>query len=307
MKYRKQHINHYWRDGTDEEKSSLRILKNIAFYLDDPKVHAETCDYPLKGFSALSLSISPEEVMIIFRSLFPPQDHTEERKEIHYWLDASFLLISPHIYGERNGETFRISNGSFLNAYIMGLGKIDEQYNILWKRFNEAEHVCDNQLERIISRSDVTILPEIASELTKRTEWNARKMDRVCNSYKKILERRRETRERFLRKMEERIRTDSTFDKIREISLNDSITQCKKVAEEHGINTSEVDNKLIAYALANAAIQRGQPQIVITGDFGIADLVNVMGYKNNGIAFSVHDEYYKPFKIHSLQIEAICT
>ena len=304
MKYHRPHVHSPACHRFKKVAGSIRKLEDIAFYLDDPKVPAETCDQPVKGVSELTISISSEVLISIFSLLFPVQDDADERKKSHYWLDASFILAYPSVYGRLNGETYRISKPSLINAYLVGLGMIDQEYELLWKRFNGVSHIFDNHLERIINRSDVTVPPEIALELAKKIRWGIGKMEHVSPSYKRVLERRYETQEKLVRRIEEKIMTDSTFSQVTQNGFVPYLDQCKKIAEEHRINTSEVDNRLIAYALANAAIQRGQLQIVLTGDFGIADVINIICSSKNNNLFSVRNEYYKPLKINALRIKA---
>ncbi|MEK6839761.1 MAG: hypothetical protein AABX72_02375 [Nanoarchaeota archaeon] len=281
---------------TETTKRHKTCLEDFGFYIDDHSFH-KTAE-PIKGFSSLRISIHPAEFLEVYKSIFEERDGTK-----HYWLDTSFLLESSHIYGQCGERNLRLSNASFLNACASGLAGIGQEYDELWYEFQKVQELQFNELERLIHRNDVTILPEILEEyITGDDRCLKKRMETQNGSYKKMMERYFIEKSRLARQMGCACQRDETLKMLNRCKVDPVLQYSTQIAESNRINTGGVDNLLTAYALANAA-GTGNTQIIVTGDNGIVDLLGVLPrHSPDGVKIDVSERYYSPLKTHEIEV-----
>ena len=257
---------------------------------------------PIRGFSHISLSVSPATILKIYKGIFEPEEY--EITHAHYWPDTSFILESGYVYGTRAGVSMRLSELSFMDACTKGLTKLSQEYDTLWKEFHETKRVHCSYLEKIIYRSDVTLIPEVKEELTKGKENRERQIQRIKNiSYQKIIRTLVEKNYRLARQIAEAEEKDQTLALLQTIGVLQMRDFCQDVALEHDLMTSTTDNMLAAYALANAAYCSGSPQIVLTHDRDLAELLMfVPSHAPKGVHIETKKKYYAPLKLCEVEI-----
>lgn len=300
-----------WRHPSHRNRKNWRALRTVedfGFFVDDNRFmidqpHLDS-NRPVRGFSNIMISLTPGALFEIYREIFKSEDEQEQRA-VRYWLDTSFIVTSAGIYGEFRGKQYRISTRSFLNAYSVGFGNISPEGDEIWKRFHEIECIHNNKLEKIVERHDVSVLPEVVRELEVGNEWRGRSIQTMHDAYKKTLEQIMLARSRLIKMIKEKQQHDSALSSVMSANWGEVSRYCEKVAYNHSIGTSKIDNAIVVSALINSTANHGQPQIVLTGDNGIASLLKKLSEINGGmVGITVKNGYYSPLRMHQLEVSA---
>ena len=278
-------------------------LEDYRFLIDDSKFGNEVSNY-LTGFEELTLRYRYGEAMGEF------SDNFKGLPGENYWLDTSFM-IKPNLMAgihPRHGELI-LCDYSFLIALDRGLTGLDESYKEMGKEVRKTRKDQSKKLREVLGMKTVYVPQQIRAEISAGTEGFRRKWEenkrRGNDFYAGILGKRLHN----LKLLESVVNSKDSDDLVEDLSFEQNLfSHCVYLANQHRTGTSPTDNHLVAYALTKA-IEKKEPQIVLTKDWGIHHLTrkvaNSAARRINGYTlpkFHLNSSYSNGSGLHALEL-----
>ncbi len=278
-----------------------RNLEDFKFFVNDARFEKGRDSY-LTGFEELDFSFRYADAMSEFTNNF------KGLPEENHWLDNSFVAMPPMVKGIHpvHGDVV-IHDHSFLFALSNGLSGVDECYKEMGYEVKGTIKDRSKKLINLMRLDNVYLTPQIIMEMHSGSEGLKKILGERNRKSPSNLTPLKTQRKHAKNLLESAIDSCQQDNLVEDIELERRLfNYCQHVADMCRTGTGIADNHLVAYALTRA-IESGEPQTVLTRDWGISRLTN--GIENSSARrpvdynipdFNLSGSYYDPTGLHSL-------